>query len=713
MRVTFALLLVSALAPAQGIGIITTVAGSGRAGYNGDNIPALQAMFDLAVGDEVVTEQIHITLDAEGNIYIPDQINNRVRKVSAATGIITTVAGSGEHAYGGNGVPALEAALDFPNSVAFDPAGNMYISDQHNNRVRRVDREGVIRTFAGSGAHDFGGNGGPATLAALDFPGGLAFDAAGNLYISDAHNNQVRRVTPAGRITAFAGNTDHAFGGDDGPAVLAALDFPAGLAFDARGNLYIADQHNDRIRRVTPGGIISTFAGNGARGFGGDRGPATNAMLDYPSDVAVDSAGNVYIADMRNNRVRRVAPDGIITTVVGSGEHGYSGDGGPPLSAALDYPSGLAFDRQGALYLSDHHNNRIRKVVFNPPVLVPAPAMLTFASTAGGTEPAAQTVTLTNPGGSALSFTAAADQAWLSVSPAAGTLAPGASVVLTARAAIAVLSAGEYTGQIMIRSPEAANSPQRVSVTLAVRPVTAQPPSFVQAGVVHAASFIAGPIAPGQLISIFGTNLGPSQGLGLDLDPLTGRIATRRGGVVVLFNDIPGPLFFVRQGQINVQTPYELAGQNTARVMVRYLETGSAAVTVPLAPAAPGIFAVTQGRGQAAALNEDSSVNSASNPAARGSVVQIFLTGQGATSPPAVTGELPQGVFPAPVLPVTVTIGGRTAQTLFAGLAPGLAGLMQINAVVPADTTPGDAVALTVSLGSGSSQPGVTLAVRP
>jgi uncharacterized protein (TIGR03437 family) len=317
--------------------------------------------------------------------------------------------------------------------------------------------------------------------------------------------------------------------------------------------------------------------------------------------VAVDSRNNVYIADQRNHRIRRVSPDGVITTAAGTGSPGFSGDGGPATQAALNRPSGVAVDAAGDLYISDHNNHRVRKVTF---------------------------------------------------------------------------------------------------------PVTAA------AGVTNAASFAAGAIAPGEIVSIFGTALGPAAGVGAELDPATGRLATTRTGVTVLFNDVPGPLFFVRQDQINVQAPYELAGQSQARIVVRNGDSVSAPATVSVAAAAPGIFAVQGGRGQAAMLNQDSSVNSVSNPAPRGSVVQIFVTGQGATNPAAVTGALAREPFPRPVLPVEVTIGGRAARTVFVGLAPNLAGLLQINAVVPEDVAPGDAVSLAVSIGGVASQPGVTLAVR-
>jgi len=705
-----ALLVVAAHTSAQAQGIITTFAGAGFAGFSGDGGPAVRALLDFAVGQGEVEEYAHLAFDDQGNLYIPDQLNNRVRRIDR-NGIITTVAGNGEHAFSGHGVPALEAALDNPTSLAFDALGNLYIADQHNNRVRRVSPQGIITTFAGNGSHSFGGNGGRATEAEIDFPGGLAVDAAGNVYLSDTHSNQVRRVAPSGVIIGFAGTGEHGFGGDDGPANRAVLDFPAGLAFDASGNLYIADQHNNRVRRVSPDGRISTVAGTGTAGFTGDGGPAVNAQLDFPSAVAAGPDGNLYIADLRNNRVRRVGGNGIITTVVGSGVHGYSGDGGPPLLAALDFPSGLAFDSGGNLYITDHHNFRIRKVNFNPPALALSAASLSFAVSAGGAVPAAQTLTLSNRGAGSVAYSIGTDQPWLTVNPVSGSLG-AAAVLLTVSVRVAGLGAGEYSGRITVEAPGASNNPQQARVILVVRGAAAPPPAFTAAGVVHAATFAAGAVAPGQLVSIFGANLGPAEGVGPALDPVTLRISTTRAGVSVLFNDLAGPLFFVRQDQINVQVPYELAGQSSVRMVVRNVDTTSAPVTVAVTAAAPGIFAVSQGRGQAALLNQDFTTNSPSNPARRGSAVQIFLTGHGATAPAAVSGQLPQAPYAAPALPVSVALGGRPARTLFTGLAPGLVGLLQINAVVPEDTTPGPDVALQVAVGGASSQPGVTLAVN-
>jgi uncharacterized protein (TIGR03437 family) len=701
----------------QNQAIISTIAGNGTHGFSGDGGPAVLAQFNFLIpdpADPAAEEYCHIAFDADGNLYVPDQANDRIRKITPGN-IITTVAGNGVFGYSGNGGPALQASLASPVSVAFDPDGNLYIVDQDNHRVRKMTRDGTLTTVVGNGSlgtEPGAGNGGPAILASLDAPGGIAIDPAGVIFISDTYNDQVRKVSGLGIITAFAGTTDQTYGGDGGPAVLANLNSPAGLALDAQGNLYIADQLNNRIRKVSTDGIITTFAGNGNAEFSGDGGPARSAGLNYPSDVAFDAAGNLYIADERNNRVRKVTPGGVITTVAGNGIGGFSGDGGPPLAASLNHPSGLAFDKQGNLYIVDHWNFRIRKVVFNPALLSVSTASLAFAAAAGGAVPAAQQFTLSLSGPGTLSYAITSNQTWLAASPPAGTIGSGGTATITVSVNLSNLAPGEYDGSLSIAAAGASNSPQSINVHLSVRPLAAPVPTFSAAGVAHAASFIRGPVAAGEIVSIFGSNLGPAAALEAQIDPATGRLAAALGGVSVLFNDMPGALFFVRQDQINVQVPYELAGQTAARIVVRFAGASSAPVTVPVAAAAPGIFTAAQGVGQAAALNQDSSANSPANPAGRNSVVQIYLTGQGITNPPVPTGQLPRPPFPAPALAVAVRIGGKTAQTPFVGLAPGLAGLLQINAVVPQDVVPGDNVALEVDVGSFASQPGVTLAVR-
>jgi type IX secretion system substrate protein/NHL repeat-containing protein len=337
--------------------IINTVAGSGPTGYGnggyaGDGGQATAAEFNEPIG---------VTFDAFGNLYIADYGNNRIRMINTA-GITSTVAGNGTHGYTGDGVAATAAGLNNPTGVAFDAFGNLYIADFLNNRIRMVNTAGIISTFAGDGTAGYNGDGGAATAARLYYPFGLAFDVAGNLYIADELNNVIRMVNTAGIITTVVGNGTGSYSGDGGQATNAELHEPTGVTFDAAGNMYIADEGNMRIRKVNTANVISTFAGNGTAGYSGDGSAATAAKLNYPDAVAFDAAGNLYIVDNTNNRIRKVNTAGIISTFVGTGSQGFIGDGGAATAAALNTPSGVAFDGVGNLYIGDNDNNRVRIV---------------------------------------------------------------------------------------------------------------------------------------------------------------------------------------------------------------------------------------------------------------------------------------------------------------------------------------------------------------
>ena len=338
-------------------GVITTIAGTGAEGFSGDGGQATAAQLDNPSG---------VVLDSSGNLYIADRDNHRIRKVDT-TGVITTIAGTGVEGFGGDGGPATAAQLDSPSTVALDSAGNLYIADRGNDRVRKVDSSGVITTVAGSAKSLFGGDGGQATAAQLDTPYGVVLDGVGNLYIADGLNHRIRKVDSSGVITTVAGSEEYGHSGDGGQATNAGLAFPRGVAVDGVGNLYIADYVNHRIRKVDSSGVITTIAGSGGISFGGDGGPAVNAQLYSPTDVALDSAGNLFIADRYNHRIRKVDAGGTITTVAGMGATGlgaggFSGDGGPAVNAMLEDPHGVAVDGAGNLYIADRDNHRIRKV---------------------------------------------------------------------------------------------------------------------------------------------------------------------------------------------------------------------------------------------------------------------------------------------------------------------------------------------------------------
>ena len=292
-----------------------------------------------------------------GNLFIADGGNFRIRKVDTS-GIITTVAGNGSSEFSGDGGPATSASLTNPFGVALDGTGNLFIADEGSNRIRKVDTSGIITTVAGNGSSGFSGDGGPAISASLSGPIGVALDGTGNLFFADAGNNRIRKVDTSGIISTVAGDGIFGFSGDGDPATSASLRDPFGVALDGAGNLFIADRFNQRIRRVDAAtGIITTVAGDGptgigAGGFSGDGGPATSASLNSPFGVAVDGAGNLFIADTLNNRIRKVDTSGIITTVAGNGSFGFSGDGDPATSASLHEPFGVALDGSGNLFIA-------------------------------------------------------------------------------------------------------------------------------------------------------------------------------------------------------------------------------------------------------------------------------------------------------------------------------------------------------------------------
>ncbi|MGW3208645.1 NHL domain-containing protein [Streptomyces sp. NPDC001135] len=344
-------------------GTIITAAGNGEAGFVADGGPAVGTKLYNPYG---------VAVDGAGNLYIADVSNHRVRKVTP-NGTITTVAGNGQAGFVSDGGPAVATKLGSPYGVAVDGAGNLYIAEYSNHRVRKVTPNGTITTVAGNGQAGFVSDGGPAVATKLHYPIGVAVDREGNLYIADYYNHRVRKVTPNGIITTVAGNGQAGFVSDGGPAVATKLHYPWGVAVDQDGNLYIGDRYNHRVRKVTPHGVITTVAGNGIAGYVADGGPAVATSLHYPSHVAVDGAGNLYIGDGHNHRVRKVTPNGIITTAAGTGIAGYVADGGPAVGERLYYPYGVAVAPSGDLYIGDAANHRVRKVFAAATVTPPPP----------------------------------------------------------------------------------------------------------------------------------------------------------------------------------------------------------------------------------------------------------------------------------------------------------------------------------------------------
>jgi sugar lactone lactonase YvrE len=276
--------------------------------------------------------------------------------------LITTIAGDGTSGYSGDGTLATTAQLNKPWGLVLDSNNNLYVADSQNHCIRKIDTQGIITTVAGNGNSGYSGDGGPATAAKLNQPAGVALDHLGNLYIADTHNQVLRKVTPKGVITTIAGNNTPGYRGDGGPAGIAQFHQPTQLAIDEADNLYIADTNNHVIRKIDSHGIITTVAGNNTPGYSGDHGPAIAAQLQQPQDVSLDQQGNLYIADSNNHLIRKIDLSGNITTVAGNNTQGYSGDGKIATAAQLDWPASVAIARSGNLYLSDTHNYRIRQV---------------------------------------------------------------------------------------------------------------------------------------------------------------------------------------------------------------------------------------------------------------------------------------------------------------------------------------------------------------
>jgi uncharacterized protein (TIGR03437 family) len=622
-------------------GILTNIAGVGTSGFSGDGGPAIAAQLYVPSG---------VAVSATGAVLIADQQNSRIRRISPG-GTITTVAGNGDTSYSGDGGAAVNAQLSGPVGVLVDSSGDLLFADTDNARIRKVSSGGIITTVAGNGSFGSAGDGGPAASAQLTTPTGIALDGAGNLYIADYSAFRVRKIAPNGTITTVAGNGTRGYSGDGGLATSAELNNPYNVAVDRSGNLYIADTANNRIRMVSPTGTITTVAGTGIAGYFGDGGPAVGAELNNPYDVVVDAAGNLYISDRFNYRIRQVAPGGVITTVAGIGFEGYFGDGGLAVNAELGATNDLAVDGAGNLYIADETNFRIRKV------------------SAAGT-----ITTIAGNGGQGYS----------------GDGGPGIGAPLIEPLGVCVDSAGNIY---------VADHNEN-----AIRLLTPTNQSVLVSAVVDAASESASPVTPGKIVAIYGVNLGPDT---ITLNqPANGVFGTHTGGTAVTFNGVDAPIIYSFATQVAVIAPYEISGASTAQVVVTAGGQLSFPFTVQVAASAPSFFSTSgTGSGQIAAVNGDGSLNNAASPVKAGGYISLFATGEGQTSPAGVDGLLAATPpYPAPLLPVTVTVGGLPATVAYAGTAPTeVAGLMQVVVQIPQGVQPGGYVPVVLKVGNNAT----------
>ncbi len=345
---------------------IFTVVGTGAPGYSGDGGQARHA---------ALNQPFDVALDRHGNLYFSDANNHCVRRVERASGVITTVAGTGTAGYSGDGGPATKAQLHSPYGIALDAEGNLYIVDRLNACIRVVEAAtGIIRTVAGTGQPGYGGDGGPAVKAQLQEPNDIVLDGLGRAYIADVQDHRIRVVDLAtGVITTFAGTGEPSSGGDGGPAGRAALLGPRALALGPTGDLYICLRNDHKVRKVDMRtGFIYTVAGTGAKGYTGDQGPALQATFNGPKELAVDRYDNIFLVDTENHCIRRVEmASGLVTTVAGTGQPGGSGDDGPAVRAMLKRPHGVCVDAVGNLYIGDSENHRIRFVAVNGEASLP------------------------------------------------------------------------------------------------------------------------------------------------------------------------------------------------------------------------------------------------------------------------------------------------------------------------------------------------------
>ena len=693
----------------QAQGVISTVAGNGTNATAGDSGPATSASL----------RPDGLVMDSQGNLYVADIAKSVIRKINTA-GIITTVAGFiGESTvFSGDGAQATSASIYLAqnhNGLALDSAGNLYIADDGHNRIRKLAPSGVITTVAGNGKTLYSGDGGPATQASIGRPAAVVVDAAGNLYLTDTQNWRVRKVDTNGIITSFAGTGVFGNTGDGGPASNATFEEPIGLAMDAAGNLYIADRGAGVVRKVDITGTITTVAGNGTTGFSGDNGLATNAAFGDIRGIAVDAFGSLYICDYGNNRVRQVDQAGIVRTIAGGLGGTNIGDGAPPTSANVS-PADVVVDALGNYYIADLSHNRIRKVTISakaPGLNVTATSLYFSAVANGNNTPASQVVTISTKAAAPLLFSLSTSGGnWLSANVSGG-ITP---VNMTVSINVSGLAAGSYQGIIKL-TPNAPDLPViTIPVTLNIVATAPARPIVSASDVQNAASYQPG-VASNTIITIKGTNLASTTDK-WDAALASGHLPTSLDGVTVLFNGKPGYPTFISPTQINVLAP-DLGTSTTASLI--FTNSGAflnGVVNVPATQYAPAFFVWPNNQVVATRQDYSYAVKDGTFPgfttvaAKPGDILILWGTGFGPTTP-----AIPYGV-PVPTdatystntMP-TVTINNVPAIVYGAALASGYGGLYQVAIQVPSTLSNGD-WPIVATTGGISSASGVVLSVK-
>lgn len=605
---------------------------------------------------------------------------------SAGAQTVTTVAGNGAASYSGDGGQATSAAMNHPRGVAFDASGNMYIADELNHRIRRVTPGGVITTFAGNGTAGFSGDGGAAQNAQLNQPEDVLADASGSVYVADSGNHRIRKISPGGIISTIAGIGTFGFNGDNQAAVNAQLNRPASIALDASGNLYIADASNHRVRKVATSGTITTVAGNGVAGYSGNGGSATSASLRFPVGIALDSASNLYIADAGNHVVREVTAGGIIFNAAGNGtgagtdQGSFSGDGGAAVSAGLNTPEDVVVDSAGTLFIADTANYRIRKVT-------PSGAISTVAGT--GLDG------FSGDGGAALAATF--NLPWAVAMNASGALFVGDMFNNRIRR---ISGAGAPALPLPSGGPSG----------------TGGSPSVSSGGVVNNASYNGASlsVAPGIIAAVFGSNLtdgsscvAPSCNPTFQSD---GKLNTTMTGTQVTVNGTPVPIFYSTPTQLGIQIPVELTG-TSGTLQVTVNGRSSAAQSISVSPFSPGVFTWSQdGRGAGTITHANGVPVSSQDPARPGEVVIVYATGLGQVTPAAQTGMRANGAS-STTTPVTVFVDNIPIASEFAGLSGCCVGLNQVNFRIPSNVRISNSIPVRISIGGAASNT-VTIAVQ-